>query len=102
MFDCMNKVLVTANWQPKKWLENPRNKIFVVDEGEDAIEKRLLELTPAGFTGLAALRDRKTVLFTATLTNYFAACWQAVFQAAPAAIHKFPSQQEVRNGQVFK
>ena len=79
LFDCADKVLISSNWQPKKWLENDKNKIFVVDEGEDAIEKMLIDVTPQGFQGLMALREKKTVLFSATLTDYFRACWRAAF-----------------------
>ena len=102
LFDCAGRVMVTSNWQPKKWLENPKNTLFVIDEGEDCIEKRLLELTPQGFTGLVALKDARTALFTATLTDYFAGCWKRALRAPEQAIKRFESQQEVRNNVSFR
>ena len=70
MFDCFEWVTVTSKWDPHQWKKNEMNKIFIVDEGEHAIEKRLLDLSSTGFNGLAALRDKRVFLFTATLTDY--------------------------------
>ena len=102
MFECAAKVLVTHNWEPLEWLERPELVYFLIDEGEDVIEKNLLDLTLQGFQGLAALKDKRTVLYTATLTDYNRACWRRAFKMPEEAVHKFPSQQEVRNDKVFK
>ena len=91
MFDCWDKVTVSAVWEPKEWRKNEKNKIFIVDEGEEAIERRLLDLTPTGFTGLAALRDKRVFLFTATLTDYYKACWMSAFDMPEEAVRRFPS-----------
>ena len=101
MFDCAELVTVTAEWEPNAWLSNPRNKIFVVDEGEEAIETRLLDLTPKGLNGLAALRDRQTFLYTATLTEYWKLCWRNVFAAPEEAVHRFPSSLWVKTGREY-
>ena len=97
MFKCRTRVTVTAEWDARGWLSNARNKLFLIDDAEECIEKRLLDLTSTGFKGLAALKKVRTFLFTATLTEYHKKCWQAVFNA-PAAAHKeFESSFEVKN-----
>ena len=96
MFKCRTRVTVTAEWDTKGWLSNARNKLFLIDDAEECIEKRLLDLTSTGFKGLAALKKVRTFLFTATLTDYHKACWKAVFGMPEEAIHKFPSTHEVQ------
>ena len=90
---------VTHVWAPVQWRQNPKNKIFLIDEGEEAIETRLIDVTPAGFHGLLALRDHRVFLFTATLTDYYKACWLEAFQAPGSAVRYFTSQNELRYGQ---
>ena len=96
IFDCAEFVSVTAEWDPAQWRKNEKNKIFVVDEGEIAIEQQLLDLTPKGFNGLAALRDKRVFMFTATLTDYYKLCWQNVFGMPADAVHQFPSTMYVK------
>ena len=96
MFDCSGKVTVTCRWDPEEWKMNRKNKVFLIDEGEEVIERRLLDLKKEGFTGLLGLRDFKVVLFTATLTDYYRKCWRRAFQASHDAVRTFPTQHQVK------
>ena len=98
MFDCSAKVTVTCKWAPTEWRMNSKNKIFLIDEGEEVIERRLLDVKKEGFTGLLGLRDMRVFLFTATLTDYFRECWRRAFQEDPRAVREFPTSNQVRNG----
>ena len=70
MFDMAWAINVTTVWDPRGWVADPSNKIFIIDECEDVIEANLIGLNGAGFTGLVALRTKKVFCFTATLTDY--------------------------------
>ena len=100
--DVSSKVTVVSRWDPTGWRMNVKNKIFIIDEGEEVIEKRLLDLTKDGFQGLAGLKDFRVFLFTATLTDYYRACWLAAFEMPPEAIRTFPTQQEVKTGIAYQ
>ena len=76
---------------------NKKNKIFLIDEGEEVIERRLLDVTKDGFNGLLGLRDLRVFLFTATLTDYFRESWRKAFQAQPDAVRIFPTQSQVKD-----
>ena len=97
MFDCSGKVTVTCRWDPNEWKMNRKNKVFLVDEGEEVIERRLLDVKKEGFQGLLGLRDMRVFLFSATLTDYFRECWRRAFQENAKAVREFPTSHQVRS-----
>ena len=71
MFPLSWAILVTNVWDPSAWGRDPNNKIFIIDEAEEVIENNLLGLNGSGFSGLASLRHKRVVCFSATLSPYF-------------------------------
>ena len=89
MFDMAWAINVTTVWDPRGWVADPSNKIFIIDECEDVIEANLIGLNGAGFTGLVALRTKKVFCFTATLTAYYRNSFCYAFGVPTTAIKEF-------------
>ena len=87
---------------PSGWKQNEKIKLFIIDEGEEVIVVRLLDVTKDGFQGLLALHNMKFWLLTATLTPYYKLCWQIAFQAPEESVSDFPTQNKVRTTEEFK
>ena len=98
MFDKHWAINVTTSWDPKGWIADANNKIFIIDECEDVIESNLLGLNGAGFTGLVALKTKKVFCFTATLTNYYRNNFCYAFGVPATAIKEFHTSQFYKTG----
>lgn len=44
--------------------------MFLLDEGDDYVKNNALEFTSSKLNGLAALRQKKTVMVTATMDTF--------------------------------
>ena len=86
MFPMYWAVLVTNVWDPNAWGKDPNNKIFIIDEAEEVIENNLLGLNGSGFSGLANLRQKRVVCFSATLSPYFRQVFLRAFSLPADAI----------------
>ena len=98
MFDKHWAINVTTSWDPKGWIADANNKIFIIDECEDVIESNLLGLNGAGFTGLVVLRGKKVFCFTATLTDYYRHNFCSAFGVPATAIKEFHTSQFYKTG----
>ena len=86
MFPLSWAILVTNVWDPSAWGRDNNNKIFIIDEAEEVIENNLLGLNGSGFSGLANLRHKRVICFSATLSPYFRHIFLVAFGLPASAI----------------
>ena len=92
---------ITAEWEPNVWAKDYPNALYLFDEGEQLIEKNLLDLQDDGFHGLYSMKGKRIFLFSATLDDYWGSSFKRVFELSEDAVLTFPTSHQVRTGDVL-
>ena len=70
-FTNKSRMLLVTDYDFSGWLSSNPKAFYIVDEGEQVIEKQLIGLKDKAFKGLVCLADKKVFFYTATLDPYW-------------------------------
>ena len=90
-FTNKNRMLLVDDFNFRHWRSKFPKAFYIVDEGEQVIEQRLVHLKANEFHGLVCLADKKVFFYTATLDPYWSEAMKNIFGLSPSSIRQFPS-----------
>ena len=91
-------MVIVRDWDFVLWTTKYPDAFFIMDEAEEQIEKRLLDLQLKQIKGMSLFRDKNFFAYSATLDVYWRRAFKKVFDVGDDAMVEFPSVQKLKTG----